>query len=147
MLELNSRLFMVMLGLFFTCAGAAGIRGKYKRWYWSSKRTVFAYIPVGVLFFLVALGQGLTGALLPKILWGAEVLVFAIALWWLIQPPAWLQPDWIRQIEEHPKAVYDVMQQQVKAGTKWQTSVQDPQSLEKWIQSVEKGLQRKRKGR
>jgi hypothetical protein len=145
MLELDSRLFMVVLGLFFVSAGAAGISGKYKRWYWSSRRSVFAYIPVGLLFFLVALGQGLTDLLVTKILWGSEVLVFAIALWWLIRPPKPFQPAWIQKIEAHPKAVYEAMQQQVKAGKEWQSRVQDLQSLEKWIQSIEKDLQRKRK--
>jgi hypothetical protein len=147
MLELNSRLFLVVLGSFFILAGAAGISGKYKRWYWSSRRTVFAYIPIGILFYLVALGQGLADPLLTKILWIAEVLVFGIALWWLIRPPKKLQPTWIQLIEEHPRAVYDAMQKQVKAGTEWQASVQDTKSLEKWIQSVEKELQRKRKTR
>jgi hypothetical protein len=145
MLELDSQLFMIALGLFFILAGAAGVSGKYKRWYWRSRRAVFAYIPMGFLFFLVALGQGLDDPQVSKILWGAEILVFAIALWWLFRPPKWFQPDWIQKIEERPRAVYEVMQQQVKAGKEWQSRVQDQKSLEKWIQSVEKDLQRKAK--
>src|SRR5574342_511996 len=143
MLELDAPLFMIVLGLLFILAGAAGISGKYKRWYWRSRRVVYAYIPIGFLFFLVALGQGLKDPLLGKILWGGEILVFGIALWWLVRPPKRVQPAWIQKIEEHPRTVYEAMQQQVKAGKEWQSRVQDFQSLEKWIKSVERDLQRK----
>ena len=58
--ELDLNFFIVLLGLFFLGLGLAGILGPYKRWYWKSKRMVYAYAPVGILFFLSALEKSIT---------------------------------------------------------------------------------------
>lgn len=138
--ELDSQYFLLLLGFFFIGAGIAGISGRYKRWYWTSKRLTFAYLPFGILFLLAVIERSITDATLRVVVRVSEFIFLGIAVWWLVRTPQFIIPSWIRQIESRPNAVYEAMAAAVKKGEKWQDRVNDPQSLEKWIRSVEKRL-------
>jgi hypothetical protein len=145
MFDLDTRSLLLLLGFFFIGAGVAGIAGKYKRWYWGSRRSIYAYVPFGFLFILVAIGQTMTDEAVSLTLRIAEFLVFGLAAWWVFKPPKFIRPAWIKMIEDHPKAIYEAMVAQVKEGKEWHSKVNDPELLEKWIKSIEKSLQKKPK--
>ncbi len=136
--SLDSPLFFAALGVFFLTASVFGITGKWKRWYWTSRKSVYLYLPIGVLFLLATLGFWVKTGILSTVLQGAEIALLGIAIWWVTSPPAFLKPAWIRTIESHPKSIYDAMAAAVKKGEEWHPKVQDPKSLDKWIRALEK---------
>lgn len=138
MLKLDSQAFMIVLGSVFLIIGIAGITGKYQNWYWQSRRAIYAYPPIGILFLLVALEQGIVDPAWKQILRISEIAVFGVVLWWVLYPPKFLQPEWVRRIEQHPVEVYYAMRNEVKQGVDWRSRIKDPSSLELWINSVEK---------
>ncbi len=144
---LESPYFLLVLGFIFLAVSIAGISGRYKRWYWTSKRLTFAYLPLGILFFLAVVEKYLSGETLLTGIRVAEFFVLGIGIWWVLRTPKFILPPWIRQIEAHPKAVYEAMAAAVKKGEKWQDRVNDPKSLDKWIQSVEKRIKNTSKNR
>ena len=107
--SLDSPLFFAALGVFFITASVFGITGKWKRWYWTSRKSVYLYLPIGVLFLLATLGFWVKAGILSTVLQGAEIVLLGIAIWWVTSPPGFLKPAWIRTIEAHPKSVYDAM--------------------------------------
>ena len=143
---LGSQVFMLILGLFFFTAGAAGISGRWKRWYWTSRRMVFIYLPIGILFFLVAGGQSVSDPTGTNILRVVEFIVMGVGIWWLVRPPKILISGWIQKIEEQPRSVYQAMVAAVKKGEAWRERVNDPQALDLWIKSIQKSSPRKAKG-
>jgi len=136
--NLDSPIFLAALGVFFITAAVFGLTGKWKRWYWTSRKSVYLYLPIGVLFLLATLGFWVKSGLLSTVLQGVEIALLGIAIWWVTRPPDFLKPAWIRTIEAHSKSVYDAMAAAVKKGDEWHTKVQDPESLEKWIRALEK---------
>lgn len=142
MLKLDSQAFMIVLGSFFLIMGIAGITGKYQNWYWQSRRAVYAYPPIGLLFLLVALEQGVVDPTWKQLLRIGEIGVFGIVLWWVLRPPKFLQPEWIRRIEQYPVEVYYALRDDVKQGVDWRSRIKDPSSLEHWIKSAEKKVGR-----
>jgi len=137
--SLNSPTFLAVLGVFFIFAAALGMSGKWKRWYWTSPRLVYIYLPIGLLFLMATLGFWVkSGTPSSTVLQGAEFVLLGIAIWWVVRPPDILKPAWIRTIEAHPKKVYEAMAAAVKKGEEWHLKVQDPESLGKWIRALEK---------
>ena len=143
---LESQVFMLILGLFFLAAGTAGITGRWKRWYWSSRRMVFIYFPVAILFFMVAGGQSVSDPAISNGLRVAEFIVMGIGIWWLARPPKFMIPAWIQKIEEQPRSVYEAMRAAVKKGEPWHERVNNPEALEQWIKSIQKNAPKKSKG-
>ena len=144
---LESPYFLLFLGFIFLGVGIAGISGRYKRWYWTSKRLTFAYLPFGILFFLAVIEKSVSGETLLLGIRVAEYLVLGVAIWWMLRTPKFIMPTWIQQIEAHPKAVYEAMAAAVKKGEKWEDRVNDPKSLDKWIQSFERKMNKSSKHR
>jgi len=136
--KLDSPIFLAVLGVFFIFASVLGITGKWKRWYWTSRRLVYIYLPIGVLFLLATLGYWIKDGPLLTVLQASEFVLLGISIWLVIRPPEIFKPAWIRTIEAHPKSVYDAMAAAVKNGEKWHPMVEDPEALEKWIRKLEK---------
>ena len=137
----DAKFLVVILGFIFLATGAAGISGRWKRWYWNSRRMAFANFPAGILFLLEAIRQSLPdGTTISWVLKGAEILALAIVLWWVARPPKQIIPAWIQTVEEHPRAVYDFMSLAVKNKEEWHSKVATPEALEEWIKAVEKNL-------
>ncbi len=138
---IDSKFLVVLLGLVFLAGGALGISGRWKRWYWSSRRMAMAYFPAGLLFLLEAIRESIPdGTPLSWVLKGAEILSLAVAIWWILRPPKFVIPPWIQVIESHPRAVYDFMVMSVKNKEEWRSKVETPEALEDWIAAVEKRL-------
>jgi hypothetical protein len=138
---IDPKFLVVFLGFIFLAGGAAGISGRWKRWYFSSRRMAMAYFPAGILFLLEAVRQSVSdGTPLSWVLKGAEILSMAVAIWWIMRPPKFIIPAWIQTIEAHPRAVYDYMAMAVKNKEEWRSKVETPEALEEWIALVERRL-------
>ena len=138
LIALDSPIFLVILGSLFIAAAILGMTGRWKRWYWTSRKLVYLYLPIGALFYMATLGTWVKGAPLSTILQGIEIILLGIAVWWVTRPPDFIKPLWIRTIEARPKAVYDAMAAAVKKGDEWHSKVQDPKALEQWIRAIER---------
>lgn len=139
----NTQFLLFFLGICFFAAGVAGISGKWKRWYWTSRRMAFAYLPFGILFLLAAVGQTITDSTLTLVMQVIEFLVMAITVWWIVRLPQFIIPAWIKMIEARPRTTYDAMAVSVKAKEEWRSKVETPEALEKWIQFIERRAQKK----
>lgn len=140
----DTQFILFLMGICFFAAGIAGISGKWKRWYWTSRRIAFAYLPFGLLFLLAAVGQTISDSTLTLVLQVIEFLVLAVAIWWIVRLPQFMIPNWIKMIEMRPRMTYDAMAASVKAHEEWHSKVETPQALERWIQSIEKRSQKKK---
>ena len=107
---------------------------------------VFIYLPISILFFMVAGSQSVSDPNATSILRVAEFIVLAIGIWWLSRPPKFMIPAWIQKIEEQPRAVYEAMVAAVKKGEPWHERVNSPEALEQWIKSLQKNTPKKSKG-
>lgn len=134
----DTQFILFLLGICFFAAGVAGVTGRWKRWYWTSRRSAFAYLPFGVLFLVAAVGQTVTDPTLNVVMRVIEFLLLAVSIWWIVRLPQAIIPGWIKMIETHPRSTYDVMAASVKSKEEWHTKVATPQALEKWMQSIEK---------
>jgi hypothetical protein len=136
--NISTEMVLQVLGVVFIGLGIAGLVGRWKNWYWRSPRSIYGYIPFGLMFILASMEKPIRAQLANAtwILIGAYVVLFALGLWGFIRPPSFLQPQWLRPIEAQPRSVYLEMATQVKAGLDWRARVADPQALEKWIKEV-----------
>lgn len=144
---IDTRIILVLMGGGFLVGGILGISGIWKRWYWRSPRMIYAYMPIGIMFFLAALEQSvdLVQESTKRIIYASYFVLLGIAVWWLITPPAFIRPAWIRRIEEEPKWVYRAMVAAIKDGEDWSTKVATLEVLSKWIQSIKQRRPRQKK--
>jgi hypothetical protein len=142
----DTQFLLFLLGICFLAAGAAGITGKWKRWYWNSRRMAFAYLPFGILFLLAAVEQTITDSTISTVMRVVEFLVLGVAVWWIIRPPQFVMPAWIKLIESHPKTTYDAMAAAVKAKEEWRSKVETAAALEKWMQTIERRSPKRKSG-
>ena len=140
----DTQFLLFLMGICFLAAGVAGISGKWKRWYWNSRRMAFAYLPFGILFLLAAIEQTITDPTLKIGIRVIEFLVLAIAIWWIVRLPQAIIPGWIKMIEMRPRSTYDAMAASAKAKEEWHSKVETPEALEKWIQSIERRVSKKK---
>ncbi len=138
LVNLNSPVLLAVFGAFFIFAAVLGMSGRWKRWYWTSRRLVYLYLPIGILFLAAAVGTFIKDATASTALQVVEFALLGVAIWWVARPPEVIKPAWIRTIETHPKSVYEAMAAAVKKGEDWHPLVENPESLNKWIRSVEK---------
>ena len=138
MVDLTSQIFLSAMGAFFLLAAVLGIVGRWKRWYWTSKRLVYIYLPIGILFLVAAVSQFFTDKTYTTVFQAVEFVLLGVGIWWVARPPDFLKPAWIRTIEARPKAIYNAMARAVKQGEEWRSKVANQEALEKWIRAIEK---------
>jgi hypothetical protein len=75
----------------------------------------FALIPLGLAFFLIAVGTSLAQSAPPTTagsadapagapFFGFAVLSLFTGIWWVFRPPAWMKPAWLRAEEQAIRA-------------------------------------------
>jgi hypothetical protein len=134
-------------GVVFIVLGAAGLLGIWKNWYWRSQRTIYGYIPFGLMFLLSAfepqVRQQLGSAV--WVLFVLYTLLFALGMVGFFRPPRFVKPKWVQPIEAQPASVYQVMRKQVKEGANWRQRVSSPEELDAWIKEIRR--QKPKKGK
>ena len=136
-----------VFGAIFIALGIAGLLGIWKNWYWRSQRSIYGYIPFGLLFLVSAfepqIRPRLGGSL--WILIAIYTLLLALGIWGFIRPPRFVKPKWVQAIEAQPASVYHAMRKQVKAGENWRRRVSTSEELDAWIKEIRR--QRPKKGK
>jgi hypothetical protein len=135
---LNLELVLQVFGAVFILLGLAGMLGIWKGWYWRSQRSVYGYIPFGLMFLMSSFEARIRLALGPAgwLVIVVYVILFALGVLGFSRPPQFLKPRWTRLIEAQPRAVYDAMAREVRAGEKWRPRVATQEALEEWIREV-----------
>ena len=95
MVDLTSQIFLSAMGAFFLLAAVLGIVGRWKRWYWTSKRLVYIYLPIGILFLVAAVSQFFTDKTYTTVFQAVEFVLLGVGIWWVARPPDFLKPAWI----------------------------------------------------
>jgi hypothetical protein len=128
-------------GLIFIGIGIVARLGIWKKWYWRSRGMVYSYIPIGVVFFLYGLNEP-ARARLGTFYWfyqlGYAIPVIA-ALWWMVRPPSFVKPDWVRWVEAYPEKTFQAMQQAAEEDPNWESHVASEQKVAAWVKSLGKG--------
>lgn len=138
MFDINTQVLLLAFGALFIGAWLAAVMGRWKRWYWRSRRMVYVYLALGALFIVSSFeSQLIDGLGLARwtVQTGYAVLI-AAGIYLLVRPPRWMKPPWVRMIDDQPDYVYEIMAEQVKKGKSWEEKVEDRRALENWIKNA-----------
>lgn len=140
--NINTQDLLRLLGIGFAAAWIFVRVGYWKSWYWRSRGGPYAYLPLGVVFFLYTF-QGIAEERLGSsyfLYFGGMILLVLVCLWWSLRPPSFVQPAWVRWIEEHPKRVRDAMAKEVEKNEDWEAHVESKQAVEAWARALKRKL-------
>ncbi len=136
---------MFLAGLGFFAAGIAARCGRWKSWYWASQRSVYGYLPVGLLLCAYAFDAYLRTAAAADLgsVQGALLLLVTLSLWWMLRPPSFVKPSWVRWVESYPLEVRHAMRKAVQKGDRegqgdrwWKAHVANPTALAAWAETL-----------
>jgi hypothetical protein len=112
--------------------------GYWKGWYWRTRGGVYAYLPLGVVFFLYTYqvqAQARFGSYYFLFV-GGILLLALVCVWWSLRPPRFVQPAWVRWVEAYPKRVRDAMAKDVEQDTDWEKHVHTKEAVDAWARSL-----------
>jgi len=143
--EINQVLLLQVIGGIFIALGLAARFGLYKKWYWAGRGGAYAYLPLGLLFILFTFHDRAEASFSTPQYYGF-LAVFGIlavfCVWWTLRPPKFIQPNWIRWIEKHPRRVVQAMKDEVGAGEDWETIVASEAGIDNWARTLRGKLPR-----
>ncbi|MCP4538856.1 MAG: hypothetical protein GY832_17110 [Chloroflexi bacterium] len=105
-----------------------------------SAQMIYAAFPLGVAFLILGLGGMFHDSIFYKV--GLEVfflLVFASFLF-MIRPPRWVKPRWLRWLEYEYSYCLDILIKEARVMGRWNwgAQVSTRVGLEQWVESVVK---------
>lgn len=127
-----------MLGIGFAGAWLFVRMGYWKRWYWRTRGGVYAYLPLGVVFFLYTYqdqAQASLGSSYFLFVVGI-ILLALVCVWWSLRPPKIVQPAWVRWVEAHPKRIREGMAREAELNEDWEKHVQSQEAVDAWARSI-----------
>ncbi len=136
--EISEEILILVLGLGFSMLWVAARAGLWKRWYWRQRRSVYPYLPIGLLFLIYPYQEDLTNLLQVPMIFVRSLpwLLALIALWWIVLPPSFIKPRWVRWVERHPDKVYQAMAESVGRGEVWQEHILSQEAVDRWAKSL-----------
>jgi hypothetical protein len=135
---IDESLLTRIIGAAFVLLWLAARLSLWKRWFWRSPRSVYPYLPIGLVFLVYPEYERAQAA------GGTEATVYLailialglIAIWWMIRPPAFVKPDWVRWIQKHPESTYTAMRDLVNEGAEWRDQITDQRAVDRWARRV-----------
>ena len=140
MSETTVRLVMQVMGMLFLAGGVAARLSLWKGWYWRSRATPYGYAPLGLLFVYYSFQQVVVREYPAHYLAyqiGAGLLI-AVGVWWMIRPPGWVKPAWVRWVERHRKPIYTAMVEAIRGGEVWGPHTDSQKAVDAWARVLEK---------
>jgi len=143
---LDSNIFVPLLGAAFVLLGIYIHLGNLKQLYWKSRRSMFGYIPLGLVFILVGYYPSFAN---PGgyLFYGYIVVVAIMAVFTLYvtsRPPDFIKPTWIKWIEKHPKNVQKAMRLDVDVDDEWKQRVTSEAAVDAWAKELARKLPKKK---
>jgi hypothetical protein len=147
MFDIDTNIIIQIIGAAFFALGLAARFGLWKKWYWSVRSGPYAYMPLGVLFFLYTYADPAVEVLGPNsfLYYVVFGLMAVLCVWWSLRPPLFMKPTWIRWIEKHPRRVIKAMEREVEDGEDWEALIESEESVDKWAKTLKGKLPRKAK--
>jgi hypothetical protein len=145
-MKLDINFVIPLMGVAFIFFGLYIRLGNLKQVYWKSRRSMFGYIPLGLIFLLagyydLASSQG------PYIFY-AYIALFVIlgghTVFLTARPPAFIKPDWIQWVEKHPINIQKAMQADVQENPDWKKNVTSETAVDAWAKQVGRKLPKKK---
>lgn len=142
MFDIDTDTLLRFIGVGFALAWLIVRFGYWKGWYWRTRGGVYAYLPLGVVFYLYTYQELAQEKLGPNffIYYGVMILLTLICVWWSVRPPAIIQPTWIRWIEQHPQRIRKAMANEVQNGVDWEKHVLSKEAVDAWARKLKRGL-------
>lgn len=144
----DTQLLLQAFGIIFIGIGVVVRLGLWKQWYWRSKTSVYAYIPLGIIFFMVSFND-LAREQLGVNFWvyqACYAVPVALGVWWVARTPTFVKPDWVRWVEAYPPRIYEAMQQAALKDAEWERHVTSQKEVEAWAKSLERTKLRPKAG-
>ena len=120
--------------------GAAAWFGLYKMWYWQDQYMIYAFIPIGILFFLAGGEIEITDYLGSRILFLVFVLteiILSILLY--IYRPNFIKAKWIKIVERQPEKILKKMRiQALSLKINWKEFVKNEKSIMEWADRIKR---------
>ena len=147
MFDFDQALVIRLLGLGFIAAGLVARFGTWRKWFWKTRKAVYGYIPLGLLFILFtynSLAEERLGSYF--FLYLAAFAILGICVVWFSQrPPAIMKPPWVKWLEAYPPRILRLMEQQVDDGEDWAPNVASQEAVNAWARSLKGKQPRKKK--
>jgi hypothetical protein len=143
---LNINIFIPLLGAIFVLAGIYIRMGNIKQLYWKTRRSMYGYIPLGLVFILV--GYYPNFAVQARYLYYGYIVVLAVmvvfTLYVSTKPPEFMKPTWVKWIEKHPKNVQKAMRRDAEVDDEWKQRVNSEADVDAWAKELARKLPKKK---
>lgn len=145
-MNLDLNLVVLLMGAVFVFFGIYIRMGNLKQVYWKSRRSVFGYIPLGLLFIMA--GYYETASKQPFYIFYPYIALFVIlvglTLFVASRPPNFIKPDWIRWVEKYPNSIQKAMQAEVLDNTDWKSKLKSEADVDAWAKQLARKLPKKK---
>jgi hypothetical protein len=145
-MKLDLNFVVPLLGAAFVFIGIYIRMGNLKQVYWKSRKSIFGYIPLGLVFILA--GYYEKASKLEPVFFYAYIALFAIVagltLFVAARPPDFIKPNWILWIEKHPNNIQKAMQAEVQENEDWKQKVISEVEVDAWAKQLARKLPKKK---
>ena len=129
---------LIVLGFVFLALGMGASLGIYKIWFWHRQNLVYAFIPIGILFFIAEFETEIIeyfGSRVYFVVFSAFLLLISFYLFRF--HPNFIKPKWIRKIEAQPEKIQEKMRKEVISSTAdWKNLTKNEKSIDEWIRKI-----------
>jgi hypothetical protein len=146
-MQFDFNFFIPLLGAAFVLAGIYIRMGYMKQVYWKSRRSMFGYIPLGLVFILVGYYNTFSSQA-PYIFYGYIALLAIMVMFTLYvsssRPPAFIVPEWIKWVEKYPKNIQKAMRIEADVDDEWKQYVTSEAGVDAWAKELARKLPKKK---
>ena len=145
-MKLDLNFLIPLMGAAFIFLGIYIRLGNMKQVYWKSRRSMYGYVPLGLVF--IAAGYYNSASGWPQTLHyaylSAFVILIVLTLYLTARPPDFIKPNWIRWIEKHPSNIQKAMQADVQDNNEWKDKVTSEAAVNAWAKQLARNLPKKK---
>ncbi|HTX79268.1 MAG TPA: hypothetical protein VMC62_06345, partial [Longilinea sp.] len=120
--------------------------GNMKQVYWKSRRSMFGYIPLGLVFLLVGYYTSFSeqAAYVFYAYIAALVVLIVFTLYVSSRPPEFIKPTWIKWVEKYPNRIQKAMRIEADVDDEWKQRVTSEAAVDAWAKELARKLPKKK---
>jgi len=145
-MQLDFNLLIPLLGAAFVLVGIYIRMGNMKQVYWKSRRSMFGYIPLGLVFILVGYYTTFSSQA-PYVFYAyiaLLVILVVLTVYVSSRPPDFIKPTWIKWIEKHPNKIQKAMRIEADVDDEWKERVTSEAGVDAWAKELARKLPKKK---
>jgi hypothetical protein len=145
-MQLDNNFFIPLIGVAFILVGIYIRMGYMKQVYWKSRRSMFGYIPLGLVFILVGYYSTYSNKA-PYVFYAyiaLLVILVVLTVYLTSRPPNFIKPEWIKWIEKYPKKIQKAMKGDTEVDDDWKQRVTSEADVDAWAKELARNLPKKK---